>query len=206
MVRVSSRRQDTDRQEHELREHASKQGWEVVEVIREKVSGRASSDNRPGIQRLYQLLEANKIHKVLVHEISRLGRKNSVVHTVIEALHEKGVSLYWHQHGIETLTARGTINGAASMMLSLLSEMARAETETARERIISGLEEARRKGVVLGRKPGSAISPEVFLERNKQNVDIVRRHPGVSLRNLAKMVDLAPGTIQKIRSLLSRPA
>jgi DNA invertase Pin-like site-specific DNA recombinase len=44
-------------------------------------------------------------------------------------------------------------------MLSLLAEMARNEVEVLRERINSGLAQARREGVVLGRHKGEARSP-----------------------------------------------
>lgn len=62
---------------------------------------------------------------------------------MLEAL---GVSLYWHAQRIETLLPSGRRNPAASIMFSLLAEMARNERETLVERIKSGLAEARRKG------------------------------------------------------------
>ena len=67
---------------------------------------------------------------MLVHEVSRLARKPSVAHTTVEELEDRGVSLYWHQQGIETLLPSGERNPAAGVMFALLSEMARAERET----------------------------------------------------------------------------
>ncbi len=49
-------------------------------------------------------------------------------------------------------------------MLALLSEMARSEAETLLERINSGLAEARRKGVKLGRPEGTKISLETLMQ------------------------------------------
>ena len=54
-----------------------------------------------------ELAAAGKIRKVLVHEISRLGRRNSVTHKFVETLENHGVSLYWHAQGIETLLPSG---------------------------------------------------------------------------------------------------
>ena len=51
-----------------------------------------------------------------------------------------------HAQAIETLLDNGKRNPAAGLMLALLAEMTRNEAETLRERIQSGLEEARRKG------------------------------------------------------------
>jgi hypothetical protein len=50
-----------------------------------------------------ELVEAGTIEKVLVHEVSRLARRNSVAHEFIEFLEAHGVSLYWHSQAIETL-------------------------------------------------------------------------------------------------------
>jgi DNA invertase Pin-like site-specific DNA recombinase len=70
-------------------------------------------------------------------------------------------------------------------MLALLSEIALAETETLRERIVSGLEEAKRKGVKLGRPEGTAIPDAEFLKKHR---DIVRlSKEGHAIRNAAKI-------------------
>jgi len=73
--------------------------------------------------------------------------------------------------GISTPLANGKRNPASSIMLSLLAEMARNEVEVLRERINSGLAQARREGVVLGRHKGSTISNAEFLSKH---ADIVR--------------------------------
>ncbi len=73
------------------------------------------------------------------------------------------MSLYWHAQGIETLLPNGKRNPAAGIMLALLAEIARSEVETLRERINSGLAEARRKGVRLGRPPATKIDRQEFL-------------------------------------------
>ena len=45
------------------------------------------------------------------------------------------MSLYWHAQEIETLLPSRKRNPAAAIMLAVLAEMARAETDTLRERI-----------------------------------------------------------------------
>jgi DNA invertase Pin-like site-specific DNA recombinase len=131
------------RQVSELQAYAEAKNYEVVEVCEEMISGSAEDDERHGLRRVEELARAGKIEKVLVHEISRLARRNSVAHRFVETLEECGVSLYWHAQGIETLLPNGKRNPAAGIMLALLAEMARNETETLRERINSGLAEAR---------------------------------------------------------------
>lgn len=200
LVRVSTSKQETARQISELQHYAESKGYEVVEVCRETVSGRADESERHGLQRAEELARAGAIKKVLVHEISRLARKNSVAHRFVETLEECGVSLYWHAQGIETLLPNGKRNPAAGIMLALLAEMARSEVDTLRERINSGLAEARRKGVTLGRPVGTTLAPELFFQKHK---DIIRQlKAGQSVRNAAKITGKGISTVQRVKALV----
>ena len=200
LVRVSTSKQETDRQVSELTVHAHAKGYEVVEVCREEVSGMAIGSARHGLIRVEELARSGTIRKVLVHEVSRLARRNSVAHAFVETLEELGVSLYWHQQGIETLLPSGKRNPAAAIMFALLAEMARAERETLAERIKSGLAEARRKGRKLGRPKHSGLSSEDFLEKHK---DVARKlSQGHSIRNAAKITGKGVSTVQRVRAAM----
>src|SRR2546426_10611822 len=93
LVRVSTVKQETARQISELEQHAAAKGYQVVEVCEEKISGSAQDDDRHGLRRAEQLARDGKIKKVLVHEVSRVARKNSVAHRFVETLEDCGVSL-----------------------------------------------------------------------------------------------------------------
>ncbi len=201
LVRVSTVKQETDRQISELREYATRKGYEVVEICREVISGRADESDRHGLRRAEELASSGKIKKILVHEVSRLSRKNSTTHRFVEILEECGVSLYWHAQGIETLLPNGRRNPAAGVMLALLAEMARSEVEILRERINSGLAEARRKGVKLGRPKGSKLERNTFLQNHK---DIVRQlKAGQSIRHTAKITGTGISTVQRVKKALA---
>ena len=201
LVRVSTAKQETDRQVSELRTYAATKGYEIAEVCEETVSGRADESERNGLKRAEELASSGKIKKVLVHEISRLARKNSIAHKFVETLEEHGVSLYWHAQGIETLLPNGKRNPAAGIMLALLAEMARSEVELLRERINSGLAEARRKGVKLGRPRGSTLNREVFLQNHR---DIVRQlKEGQSVRHTAKITGKGVSTVQRVKRVVA---
>lgn len=201
LVRVSTNRQESARQISELTEYASRKAYEVVEVCEEIVSGRADESERRGLSRAKELAVTGSIRKVLVHEISRLARKSSIVHRFIETLEEHGVSLYWHQQGVETLLENGKRNPAASLMLAVLAESARNEIETLVERIKSGLAEARRKGKRLGRPKGSTLSSAALLERHK---DIVRQlRCGQSIRHAARITTKGISTVQRVKLALA---
>ena len=200
LVRVSSSRQETDRQVNDLVEYAKSQNYEVVEILEEVISGKSDESQRSGLERAVELAQTGTIQKVLVHEISRLARKNSVAHKFIETLDECGVSLYWHQHSIETLLENGRRNPSASIMFSLLSELARNELEVLSERIRSGMAEARRKGHKIGRPEGSSIGRDEFLEKHGDVVRQLKR--GKSIRDIAKIVSKGNSTVQRVRKIL----
>jgi DNA invertase Pin-like site-specific DNA recombinase len=198
LVRVSTDRQAHARQVADLKAVATAKGWEVVEVIEETITGSASANVRPGLARIEELVAAGRIKKVLVHEVSRLSRRPAIVHALVEQLEAAGVSLYWHAQGIETLMASGKRNPAAAIMLALLAEMARAETDTLRERINSGLAEARRKGVVLGRPVGSGKDKATLLRDHKDILKLLRA--GHTIRNVAKLAGKGVSTVQRVKA------
>jgi len=68
------------------------------------------------------------------------------------------------------------------------------------ERINSGLDEARRKGVILGRPKGSTLDRKVFLQTHK---DIIRHlKDGQSVRNTAKITGKGVSTVQRVKAAL----
>jgi hypothetical protein len=82
-------------------------------------------------------------------------------------------------------------------MLALLAEITRSEVETLRERINSGLAEARRKGVGLGWPPGTKIDRnELFRKLG----DILRHlRAGQSVRHTAKITGKGVSTVQRVK-------
>jgi DNA invertase Pin-like site-specific DNA recombinase len=203
LLRVScSEKQTTDRQKSELLAYADSKGFSVVEVVEEKISGRASANERTGLKRIEELAESGAIKKVLVHEVSRIARSNSILHRFVENLEAHSCSLYWHSQAIETLLPNGKRNPAASIMLSLLSEMAVAEVELLRERINSGLAQARRKGVVLGRPKGSTLSSGDLLAKHSDIVRLLKQ--GQSVRHAGKITGKGFSTVQRVKKILDQ--
>lgn len=202
LARVSTDKQNTARQIHELQQVATENGWEVVEIIETAgLSGNAKDGDRHDLGRVRELAAAKKIRKVLVHEVSRLARRNSTAHKFLEEMEALGVSLYWHAQRIETLLSNGKRNPAASIMFSLLAEMARSERETLVERINSGLAKARLEGKTLGRPAGTTRKPSEFLASHKDVVKQLRA--GHSVRNTAKITGKGASTVQRVKAAMS---
>ena len=198
-VRVSKKEQDYQRQVEDLRAVAHSQGVQVVAEIAEKISGAKRNQDREGIQQLLELSHRGAIQKVLVSEVSRLGRSTVEVLQIVEELTQLGISIYVQNFGIETLK-NGKRNPVAQFMFTLLAEFARLERETLRERILSGMDEARRQGVTIGRPVGATEEKAVFL---KKYAAVARQlRAGLSVRKTAKLCAVAINTVRKVKTLL----
>ncbi len=194
-VRVSKREQDYQRQLEDLRAVAKNQSVQVVAEISEKISGIRTNLERDGIQELLLLSRKGTIQKVLVCEVSRLGRSTVEVLQVVDELTELGVSIYVQNFGIETLK-NGKRNPVAQFLFTLLAEFARLERETLRERILSGMDEARRKGKKIGRPDGTREEKSDFL---KKYAPVIRNlRAGLSVRKTAKLCDVSINTVRKV--------
>jgi DNA invertase Pin-like site-specific DNA recombinase len=201
VCRVSSSTQQTCRQIQELQEYAQAQGYEVVEVLQETISGKADQTEREGLIRCEELARTGKIKKVLVHEVSRIARRNSIAHKFVETMEDFGVSVYWKAQNLETLLPNGKRNPAAGIMLALMAEMARNEIEVLSMRVRSGLAQAKRNGVKLGRPVGSSIPVEMFLKKHSDIVRLLKSDH--SVRNTAKITEKGFSTVQRVKAAIS---
>lgn len=200
LARVSTAKQETDRQITELQAVAKAKGWKVVAVIAETISG--ASKQRPDIERVLELAKAGEISKVMVHEVSRIARRGGIARSFLDELDDLSVSLYWHSQSIETRLENGKRNPAAGIMFALLSEMAASERETLVERTKSGLDEARRKGKTLGRPVGSTISTTELIAKHPDIAKLLKA--GQSIRHCAAITGKSKGTVSAVRAALKQ--
>ncbi|WP_082893742.1 recombinase family protein [Rufibacter ruber] len=201
LVRVSTHDQQHDRQLSELAEYATAKGLKVVETIIETVSGAKRNEERAGIQNLLKLAQTGKINKVLVHEVTRLGRNTSQVLATLEELHRYKVSVVVKSYNIETLNPDGSLNSMAQFLFTLLTDIGRMERETLITRVKSGIAEAKRKGKHVGRPKDSVKGREEMLKEYKGVVKYLKSD--YSIRETAKLCDVGISTVQRIKKLIS---
>ena len=138
LARVSLQIQDYDRQINELTSFAKANQMEVVKVFANKISGATKNEGRTEIVDLVNFVKTEKIDKVLVLEISRLGRNTLEALKVIELLNQHKICLFVKNYNIETLDKDGKINPMAQLLLTMLLEISSMERTTTRQRMESG--------------------------------------------------------------------
>lgn len=199
-ARVSTNIQDYNRQVNELTVLAKSNGWSVEAVFAEKISGVKANTERTELLNMISYVESNHIDKVLVTELSRLGRDTLQVLEVIEMLNKKEISLYIQNYAIETLTKEGKVNAMSQFLITILAEVARMERKTIRERIESGYNNYRAKGGRVGRKTGYKKAEEAMKTQYVEEIKLLRK--GYSLRNISKLTGTSINTIRKCKSLI----
>lgn len=99
-ARVSTNIQDYDRQINELTGLAKRNGWEIAASFAEKISGAKRNAERTELVRMVEFVEANNVDKIVVTELSRLGRDTLQVLEIIELFNQKKISLYIQNYSI----------------------------------------------------------------------------------------------------------
>lgn len=196
-ARVSTGLQEYDRQVNELTALANTNGWSVEAVFAEKISGAKSNKERTELLNMVNYVENNHIDKVLVTELSRLGRDTLQVLEVIEMLNKKEISLYIQNYAIETLTKEGKVNSMSQFLITILAEVARMERKTIRERVASGYQNFRNNGGKVGRKTGYRKSDKDMKEQYGKEIQLLKK--GLSLRNVSAITHTSINTLRKLR-------
>lgn len=200
LARVSTDKQEYNRQVVELTDYCSKMGWDVAKVFTNKVSGAKKNEDRSEIMEMLAYIEENKIDKVCVLEISRLGRNTLEALKVIELLNEKKICLFIKNYNLETLNSKGNVNPITSLICTILLEISSMERHTIIERMASGRDQyiakCRATGKKMGRPSTYRKSDDTMREQYKKEITLLKQ--GISLRNINAITGTSIATIRKL--------
>lgn len=204
LCRVSTAGQDYSRQVDELTDFCSRMGWNVRRIFTAKVSGAKKIEERSELTEMLDYIRENRIDKVCVLEISRLGRNTLEALKVIRLLNDNGVCLYIKNYNLETLVADGKPNPIASMICTILLEVAQMERLTIMERMASGrdryIAKCRAEGIKMGRPGTYRKSDERMRTQYTKELGLLKK--GISLRNISAITGTSVGTIRKLYKYL----
>ena len=204
LARVSTDKQEYYRQINELTDYCRQRNWEVVEVFANKVSGTATNEQRAEIQELVEYVKNHQISRVVCLEISRVGRNTLEALKVIQLLNENRVSLFVKNYNLETLDADGNVNPIASLICTILLEIASMERLAIKERMASGrrqyIEKCRRDGIKMGRPSTYRKSDEEYRKQYQKEISLIRK--GLSLANISAITGTSINTIRRVKEVV----
>jgi len=146
-IRISSDKQDLQKQEHLLLKYAQQHDLKINDFINIEISSRKGTKER----RIDELLgRLNEGDILLVAELSRLGRNMFEVINIINQLSENGVEVVFVRQ-----PELSTTGPHRKLLLAIYSYFAEAERDFISMRTKQGLAAARASGKKLGRPKGS---------------------------------------------------
>jgi DNA invertase Pin-like site-specific DNA recombinase len=170
-VRVSTAEQETDLQEHELKEYCGRRGWNYV-AYRDRGQSGAKND-RPALTAMMNDLRRRKIDVIVVWALDRLARSLKQLLSISEECRSVSVDLVSLKQNVDTTLPAGRLT------FQVLGAVAEFEREMLRERVKAGMAQARRSGKHIGRP-----ALRKFLATEIQKMKLLRSQ-GTSVRKLA---------------------
>lgn len=181
-LRVSTNVQDLNSQKLAILDFARKEGFGIDEFVEMTISSRRS-------QQRDQLLETiqglNKGDRLVVSELSRLGRSLGQVIAIVDSLVKRKVRFIAIKEGIR-FEGKQTLQ--SKVMVTLFALFSEVERDLISERTKEGLASAKAKGKLLGRPKGSLGRSK--LEGREQEIQMLLIK-GVSKASIAKITDVS---------------
>jgi len=183
-VRVSRDDEQPENQEHAIYRWAAERGHQVVEVVRDVgVSGALPPAQRPGWQRVVQLLES--ADGVVVYALDRVARSLWDLATVVKELEARGkILISVREEWLQNVDPR-----VRQLIISVLGWAAEMEREFIRERTREALARLKAQGKPVGRPPKWSE------QTRRRIIDLVRR--GLTLKEACKLVGVGYTTALK---------
>ena len=201
-IRKSTLIQEYEHQENLLIDVCKKNDWEIIDTIRETISGTKKNEDREGITQLKNVVLQKKPQVVVCWEISRISRTSLGFHQLLSFLTENKVSLYIQNLNLHTLDESGRENNVTGLILSLMAEIAKMEAVTLRTRVKVALQNLKDKGVVLGRPKNTGDSKEKTINKYPEVIKYLEK--GLSIREVARLTGISVNTTLKVSQLIRK--
>ena len=198
-ARVSSvgDRQNTERQVDDLTRYAESNGYEVIKVFEEHISGATKNEERAVLCECLNYCIKNKIDTLLISELSRLGRNVDEVLANVKFCKDNNLNICFQKENLSLFNADGSKNPFLTIFISVLGTCAEMERDNIKFRLNSGLRRYVANGGRIGRKQGSTKSKEKKQEEYAKVIKLLKS--GQSVRNTAKLCEVGISTVQRIK-------
>jgi len=171
--------QNPEVQLRELREYCERRGWTDPLTFVDRAS---SGKVRPELERLKQLSRQRKLDVVAVYRFDRFARSTRELVTAVEEFAALGIQFISLHENVDTTCPQG------KLVFTIFAAVAEFERELIKERVRSGIAEARAKGKRIGRPATDAA----LVSQVRAMVA-----SGHSLRKVGAALSLSVATVHK---------
>jgi DNA invertase Pin-like site-specific DNA recombinase len=182
-ARVSTKQhgQDPETQLVQLREFCRHRELEIAgEYVDLGWSG--GTERRPQLERLMADAKRKQFDAVLVWRFDRFARSTKHLLTALGEFQALGINFMSYSESIDTATPVG------KMVFTMVAAVAEMERSLVRERVLAGVDRARRQGKRLGR-------PRALIDEEKVREEMAA---GGSIRAVAKRWGVSRGVVRRL--------
>ena len=181
-VSTTDKGQDPELQLKDLRAYANARGWKVFgEYVDKGESG--AKDRRPQLDRLMEDARKRRIDGILVWKLDRFGRSLKSLVTTLEELRALGIQFVSYTENLDFSTPAGRA------MANLIGVFAEFERDLIRERVRAGIQNAKSKGIRVGRRP--------LIDKRLLGTVRDMKGRGMSIRGISKELGLSKSLVHK---------
>ncbi len=180
-VRVSTSDQNTEIQKNEITTYLKVRGLNQFEIFEDKKTG--TNTDRPKFKEMIRSTRDGKFEIVIVWKLDRFARSLKDLINHLNEFSELGVQFISLKDQIDMTTSAG------KLMLHIIGAFGQFEADLIKERVRSGIANARSKGTKFGR-PRTTDASKVIALRNQ----------GLSMGAIAKQLGISKTSVHKTLS------
>jgi DNA invertase Pin-like site-specific DNA recombinase len=181
-VSTTDKGQDPELQLKDLRAYSKARGWKVFgEYVDKGESG--AKDRRPQLDRLMEDARKRRIDGILVWKLDRFGRSLKSLVTTLEELRALGIQFVSYTENLDFSTPSGRA------MANLIGVFAEFERDLIRERVKAGIQNAKSKGIRVGRRP--------LIDKRLLGTVRDMKGKGMSIRGISRELGVSKSLVHK---------
>ena len=184
-ARVSTDKQQTSNQVLVLKEIADRSGYNIIQIYEDKgISGSKGREDRPALNQRMKDATHRKFDMVMCWSIDRLGRSISHLIEIMNELNGLKIDMFFSQQSIDTTQSSGR------MLFSIMGAIGEFEKSLIKERVLAGLDRARKNGTKLGR-------PSNMTDGLKSAI-LILKDKGLGVRETCRKLGIGCATYYKV--------